>query len=141
MDRSSLPVAIYLHIHSGTRDHTEEFAPAEIKKGKVYSCCSRVVFDHRLTKIIVAALMLSLFRACLIYGREVSLVGGLPSPKSRLLPSVYMRMLSLLTEPKRGSLGSKDMKRLAKVDLKHLLWRPFAKIRNTETSTNTFLEL
>ncbi len=47
------------------------------------------------------------FRACL-YGGEMSLVGGLPSPPSYLLPSVYMRKLSLLAEPKLGPLGSKE---------------------------------
>ncbi len=50
-------------------------------------------------------------RACL-YGVELSLVGELPSPPRYLLPSVYMRKLSLLTEPKLGPVGSKDWREL-----------------------------
>ncbi len=59
-----------------------------------------------------------------LYGREFSLVGGLPSPLSHLLPSVYMKKLSLLTQPKLGPLDSKYWR---EVFLKHLLWLLFQK--------------
>ena len=40
-----------------------------------------------------------------LHGEKLSLVGGLPYFPGHLLPSVYMKKLSLFTEPKLGPLG------------------------------------
>ncbi len=79
----------------------------------VYRCQSNIDFLTKYTTWLHTRARTYNLRACL-YGVELSLVGELPSPPSYmyLLPSVYMRKLSLLTEPKLGPVGSKDWREL-----------------------------